>query len=164
MCKLYLLHLLSTNIVTVGNDGPTLFLELIKVINHQRAKEGLAILDGRLVDYHLCTFGLDRFHNALNGTLAEVVAVTFHREAIDPNDTFLLTVGIPLATGFVIARLAEYLLCNEVLTGGIAGDNGFYQIFRHISIVGKELFSILGKAVAAIAKAGIIIVGLYMIQ
>ena len=67
--------------------------------------------------------------------------------------------GIPLAVAIVIAGLTQHLVGNEVLTGAVALDNGGHHVLGNIGIVGQQLFGVLRQTVAAIAEAGVIIVG-----
>ena len=150
--------IVEARIIAISNDGLAKRLELSEVVDDLGAKEGLSIRDGGLVDDDLGTLGLDALHNALNSALAEVVRVALHRQAINTNDALLLAMGIPLAAGFVVAGLTQHLVGNEVLTGTIALYDGCHHVLRHVSIVGKELFGVLWQAVAAITKAGVVIV------
>ena len=43
-----------------------LLLERIKIVYHLAAEERAAVLQCRLVDNHLCTFGLNAFHHTLD--------------------------------------------------------------------------------------------------
>ena len=149
----------QTAVVAVGDDGLALCLELGEVVDDLTTEEGLAIGDGGFVDDDLGALGLDALHDALDGTLAEIVRVALHGQAIDANDTFLLLGGIPLAVAVVIAGLTQHLVGNEVLTGAVALHNGGHHVLGNIGIVGQQLFGILGQAVAAIAEAGVVIVG-----
>ena len=60
-----------------------LLLEFLQVVYYEAAEEGAAVFEGGLVDDDLGTLGFDALHDALDGTLAEVVAVALHREAVD---------------------------------------------------------------------------------
>ncbi len=60
-----------------------LCLELLQVVHHLAAEEGAAVFEGWLINDYLCTLCLDALHDALDGTLAEVVGVRLHREAVD---------------------------------------------------------------------------------
>ena len=57
------------------DDGVALCLELCQVVDHLAAEECGAVFKGWLVDDDLSTLSLDTLHDALNGRLAEVVAV-----------------------------------------------------------------------------------------
>ena len=83
----FLSDIVQASIIAVGDDGLALGFELIEVVDDLRAKERFAIGNGWLIDDDFCTFGLDALHNALDSTLAEVIAVRLHSEAIDTNDT-----------------------------------------------------------------------------
>ena len=63
-----------------------LCLECLQVIDNFAAKEGATLFQCWLIDDDLSTLCLDTFHDALNGRLAEVVGIGFHRQAIDSND------------------------------------------------------------------------------
>ena len=69
----FVLDVVEDGVVTVGDDGLGLRLEIIEVVDYTTAKEGGAILKGGFVDDDICTLCLDAFHDALDGTLAEVV-------------------------------------------------------------------------------------------
>ena len=58
-------------------------LELLQVVNHQAAEEGGAVFQRRLENNNLGALGFDALHNTLDGALAEVVGVRFHRQAVD---------------------------------------------------------------------------------
>ena len=58
----------------------------LQVIDYFAAKEDAAIFECWLINDHLCTLYLDTLHDALNGRLAEVVGIGFHRQAIDTDD------------------------------------------------------------------------------
>ena len=146
-------YIIQAGIIAIGDDSLTLGFEFIEVVDDLRAKEGLSIGDGRLVDDDLSTFGLDALHDALDGALAEVIAVALHCQAIDANDATLFAMGIPLAAGLVIACLTEYLVGNEVLTGAVALYNGGHHVLGHIGIVGQQLFGVLRQTIAAIATS-----------
>ena len=69
------LHIVQTGIIAVGNDGGGLLLEGIEVVYYFAAKERIAIRKCWLIDDDRCALGLDALHDALNGTLSEVVGV-----------------------------------------------------------------------------------------
>lgn len=74
-CIHFVLHIVKAAIVAVGDDGMSLLLEGIKVVDDFAAEEGLAIFEGWLVDDDLSTLRLDALHDTLNAALAEVVRV-----------------------------------------------------------------------------------------
>ena len=58
----------------------------LQVILYSTTEEGATLLQCWLINDHLCTLCLDTLHEALNGRLAEVVGIGFHRQAIDTDD------------------------------------------------------------------------------
>ena len=152
-------YVVQAGVVPISNNRLTLLLEFCQIIHHLTTEERLAIGNRWLIDDHLGTLGLDALHDALDGALAEVIAVGLHGEAVDTNDATLLAMGIPLAAGFVIASLTQYLVGNEVLTSAITLDNGGHHLLGHIGIVGQQLLGVLRQAVAAIAKRGVVVMG-----
>ena len=58
----------------------------LQVILYSTTEEGATLLQCWLINDHLCTLCLDTLHEALNGRLAEVVEIGFHRQAIDTDD------------------------------------------------------------------------------
>ena len=151
-------YVIEASIITVGDDGLALGLELIEVVDDLRAEEGGAVFEGGLVDDDLGTFGLDALHDALDGALAEVIAVALHGKAIDTNGDGLLAAIVLVVSAIGIpAGFAKHLVGNEVLTGAVALDNGCHHVLRHISVVGEQLLGVLGQAITAIAKTGVII-------
>ena len=85
-CIYLILYIIQTNIVAVGDDGMALCLEDFEVVLYSTTKKGAALFQGWLIDDDLCTLCLDTLHDALNSTLAEVIGIGFHRQAIDSND------------------------------------------------------------------------------
>lgn len=85
-CIYLILYIIQTSIVAVSDDGMALCLESCQIIDYLATKEGAAVFQCRLVDDNLCALCLDTFHDSLNGRLAEVVGVGFHRQTIDTND------------------------------------------------------------------------------
>lgn len=73
------IHLISNVIqaavIAVGNDCLALILERIKVVDDFAAEERFAVLESWFIDDDFGTLCLDAFHDALDGTLAEVVGV-----------------------------------------------------------------------------------------
>ena len=68
-----LLYVVQADIVAVGNDCIAHALELVQVVHDLATKEGLAVVESRLVDHDLGALSLDALHDALDGGLAEVV-------------------------------------------------------------------------------------------
>ena len=77
------LHVVEARVIPIRDDGLALGLEFGEVVDHQASEESGAVVEGGFVDNHLGAFGFDAFHHALDGTLAEVVAVALHRQAVD---------------------------------------------------------------------------------
>lgn len=68
-------NIIQAAVITVGNDCLTLLLERVKVIDDFAAEERFAVLESRFIDDDFGTLGFDAFHDALDGTLSEVVGV-----------------------------------------------------------------------------------------
>ena len=68
-------NIIQAAVIAVGNDCLALLLERIKIVDDFAAEECFAILESRFIDDDFGTLGLDAFHDALDGTLAEVVGV-----------------------------------------------------------------------------------------
>ena len=66
-------------VVAVGYHGVAQGLEFVDIVYNFGPEEGCVVVERRFVYYYFRAFGLDAFHHALNGRLAEVVAVRFHR-------------------------------------------------------------------------------------
>lgn len=69
------LDVVEAAVITVGNDCLALILERIKVVDDFAAEERFAVLESWFIDDDFGTLCLDAFHDALDGTLAEVVGV-----------------------------------------------------------------------------------------
>ena len=81
-----ILDIIQTGIIAVGDDGMALSLKCLQVIDYFAAKEGAAIFECRLIDNDLSALCLDTLHDTLDGRLAEVIGIGFHRQAIDTDD------------------------------------------------------------------------------
>ena len=159
-CIHFLNYIIETGIIAVSYYTIALLFESIKIIHHLTTKEGSSIFERGLIDDDLGAFGFDALHDALDGTLAEIVGITLHGQAIDTDSNGLLT-AIVLVVGAIgiPAGLAKDFVGNEVLTGAVALDNGGHHVLGHIGIVGQELLGVLGEAIAAITKRGVVVVG-----
>ena len=62
-------------VIAVGNDCLALILERIKVVDDFAAEERFAVLESWFIDDDFGTLCLDAFHDALDGTLSEVVGI-----------------------------------------------------------------------------------------
>jgi hypothetical protein len=58
----------------------------------------------------------------------------------------------------VRTQFLQYLGRTKVFAGGVAVHNGTHDVLRHRIVVGQQLFGVLGQAVAAITKAGVVVV------
>ena len=157
-CIYFVLDVVEAGVVAVGDDGHALTLELGEVVDDFAAEECAAVLECRLIDNHLGSLGLDALHDALDGTLAEVVGVGLHGEAEDADGDLVLGAGIPLAVGTVVACLAQHLVGDVVLAGAVALDDGAYHVLGNVLKVGQKLLGVLRQAVAAVAEAGVVVV------
>ena len=155
----FVLYIIQTAVVAVGDDGLAALFENVQIVHHFAAEEGSAILQSRLIDDNCRALGLDTLHDALNGRLTEVIGVGLHGQAVDADDTGLLVrrVILVLFPVAVVARHLEHPVCNEIFAGAVGLHDGLDEIFRHILVVGEELLGIFRQAVAAVTKAGIII-------
>ena len=55
-------------------------------------------------------------------------------------------------------RALKYLCRAKVFAGGVAVHNGTHDVLRHGIVVGQQLLGVFGQAVAAVAKAGVVVV------
>lgn len=117
-----------------------IFFNFWKFIHHNAAEERTSIFQCRLIDNDLCTFGLDAFHNALDATLSEVIAIALHRQAIYTNpDRFFLLFLILIV--FIVSKISSQLqhtICNKIFASTVALHDGLNQVFRDIGIVGQQ--------------------------
>ena len=74
-----LLHIVQTRIIAISHNSLGFLLEFVQVIHHTASKECAAIFQRRFIYYYFGPFGFDSLHDALNGTLAKVVGIAFHR-------------------------------------------------------------------------------------
>ena len=77
------LYIVETRVISVGDDGIGLCLELGEVIDYEATEEGTAIFEGWLIDDNIGSLSLDALHDALDGGLSEVVGVGLHGQAIE---------------------------------------------------------------------------------
>ena len=98
----FLLNIVQTAIVAVGNNGLTALLEFRQIIHDFTAKEGRTILQRRLIDDDRCALCLDTLHDALNGGLTEVVRVGFHGQAVYANHNIVFLAGIVVLVGLTL--------------------------------------------------------------
>lgn len=74
--RVYLvLDVVEAAVIAIGNDCLALLLERVKVIDDFAAEERFAVLESWFIDDDFGTLCLDAFHDALDGTLSEVVGI-----------------------------------------------------------------------------------------
>ena len=146
-------------VVAVGDDGVGLGFEGVDVVDDAGAEEGGAVFESGLEDDDLGPFGLDAFHNALDGGLAEVVGAGFHREAEDADGYVAFLGGVEGAVGAVVASHFEDAVGDIVLARAVGVYDGFDQVLGDVVEVGEELFGVFREAVAAVAEGGVVVMG-----
>ena len=120
-------------------------------MGHLGAEELRRVQRG-LVDHHGHALGLHALHDALDGARAEVVGVRLHRQAVYAHDR------LRLALVHAVPHHLQHLVGHEVLAGAVGLHDGLYQVLGHVLVVGQQLLGVLGKAVAAVAEAGVVVV------
>ena len=120
--------------------------ESVQVVHYLAAEEGAAVFQCRLVDDYFRTFGFHPLHYALDAGLAEVIAVRFHRQAVNADSALALLVGaeITAVVIVVISGFGQHTVGNEVFPCAVAFHNRLNQVLGHIGIVCQELFRIFG--------------------
>ena len=154
-------HIVQGGVVAVGDNGVGLGLEVGQVVDDARAEEGDAVLERGLIDYHLGALGLDALHDALDGALAEVVGAGLHGEAVHAHGDFTLLDGIVSGGGGVVSGTLQHTVGDVVFAGAVAVDDGLDEVLGHVVEVGEQLLGVFGEAVAAVAEAGVVVVGAY---
>ena len=120
-------------------------------MGHLGAEELRRIQRG-LVDDHGHALGLHALHDALDGACAEVVGVGLHRQAVHAHDR------LRLALVDAVPHHLQHLVGDEVLAGAVGLHDGLDQVLGHVLVVRQQLLGVLGKAVAAVAEAGVVVV------
>ena len=153
------LDIIETAVIAVGDDGLTALLERGEIVHNLAAEEGRSVFQSRFVDDDGSTLGLDALHDPLNGGLAEVVGVGLHGQAVHADHAGLFRPGVVLAVlaVVVVSGHLEHTVGNKILAGAVGFHDGSDQVFRHIRIVGQQLFGVLGKAIAAVAETGVVV-------
>ena len=138
-------------------------LEDGEIVYYPASEEGCAVGQSRFIDDDFRTFGFDSLHYALDGALAEVVAVGLHRQAENSYDAFVFAGAVPLAVSAVavVAGAGEDLVCYEILPCAVGVHDGLNQIFGNIVVVGQELLRVFREAIAAVAEGRVVVVGAY---
>lgn len=159
-CKDLSFHIIQASIIAVGNDAAGMRFELIQIIDDPAPEEGFAVFQCWLVDDDSCALGLDAFHDALNGGLAEVIGIGFHGQAEDADDDLFLIGGViqPVFIGIASGHLQNPIR-NKILPGAIGFHDGGHHVLGYVLEVGQQLFGVLGQAVTAVAEGGVVIVG-----
>ena len=121
-------------------------------MGHLGAEE-LRRVERGLVDHHGHALGLHALHDALDGARAEVVGVGLHRQAVHTHDR------LRLALVDTVPHHLQHLVGDEVLASAVGLDDGLDQVLGHVPVVGEQLLGVLGQAVAAVAEAGVVVVG-----
>ncbi len=133
-------------------------LKGIQIIHDAGTEEGDSIRQSGFIHNHFRAFGLDAFHNALDGALAEVVGAGFHGQAVNAHDDFLFLRGVEGAGGGVVAGLFQDAVGDVVLAGAVAVDDSLDEVLRDVVEVREELLRVLREAVAAIAETRVVVV------
>ena len=89
-------------------------------------------------------------HHALNAGLAEVIAVALHGQAIHAHHRG--------AAFGLLGGPGQHMIRNIGFSGFVGFHDRGDHILRHTGIVCQKLLGILGQAVAAVAKAGVVVV------
>lgn len=112
--------------------------------------EELRCVQRELVHHHGHALGLHALYGALDGARTEVVGVGLRHQAADAHDRLRLVLieAVP--------NHLQHLVGHEVLAGAVRIHDGLDQVLRHVIVVSKKLLGILGKAVAAVAEAGVV--------
>ena len=136
----------------VGDDHVAAGLEGLQVVGHLGAEELRRVQRG-LVDHHGHALGLHALHDTLDGARSEVVGIRLHRQSVHAHDRVLLA-GVD-----AVPHHLQHLVGHEVLAGAVGLDDGLDQVLGHVLVVGQQLLGVLGQAVAAVAEAGVVVVG-----
>lgn len=138
----------------------TLHFKELQIIYHLATEKRATIFKRRLINDNFRPLGLDAFHHALNGGLAEVVRIRLHRKAVDTDNTlpFLRRVEVTPVVIVVISGLGQHTVGNEVLPRAITFHDCLNQVFGHIGVVCQQLLGVFGQAIAAIAEARVVVV------
>ena len=66
--------------------------------------------------------------------------------------------GIVVLICLVCASNFQHTVGNVILAGTVGFHDSFNEVLRNIGVVGKELLSILGQAIATIAERRVVVV------
>lgn len=70
----------------------------------------------------------------------------------------MLLGGVPHGVLVVVPGLAQHGVGDVVLAGAVGLHDGGHHVLRHVLVVGQQLLGVLGQAVAAVAKAGVVVI------
>ena len=135
-------HIAKVGSHAVGHNHIGLLLKLRQVVHHPGVEESRLFQSGFIHD-HFHTLGFDALHDALDAAAAVVITARLHHQAVN-TDYF----GVTL----------QYLGCAKIFASGVAVHNGAHDVLGHGAVVGQQLFGVFGQAVAAVAKAGVVVV------
>ena len=95
----------------------------------------------------------------MDAALAEIIAVGFHRQPINPNDTWMLVGGIKIAMPVVVVITchSQHSIGNKILPRPVTLHDGFNQVLRHILVVCQQLFCVFWQAVTAVTERRIVV-------
>ena len=96
-------------------------------------------------------------HHALDTGLTEVVRVGFHGQAVDADHRLVLLLAAPDIVFAVGPGQLQHAIGDKILARAVTFDNGFDQVLRYVLVVGQQLLCVLGQAVAAVAKTGVVV-------
>ena len=153
----FILYVVEGGVVAVGDDGAGKTLKLLQVVHDAAAEESLAILKSRLIDDHRRTLRLDAFHHALDRALAEIIRIALHGQAVHTDDDLFLLRARPTVVGLIRSRKLQHALGNIVFPRAVALHDRLDEVLGHILVVCKQLFGVLGEAIAAVAEARIVV-------
>lgn len=136
----------------VGHDHAAAGLEALEVARDLGAEEVGGVERG-LVHHDGDALGLHALHDALDGARAEVVGVALHGEPVDAHHRRGLA-GVDERHHAVDHRVRDVVLARAVRV-----DDGADEVLRDVAVVGEQLLGVLGQAVAAVAEAGVVVVG-----
>ena len=90
--------------------------------------------------------------------MPEIVRVRLHRQAVDAHDDRVFPGGVIVAAAGVGPGQRQHAVGDKILAGTVALDDRLDQVFGHVGVVGQQLLGVFGQAVAAVAKAGVVVV------
>ena len=122
--------------ITVCDYNVRDFFEFVEV-SYNATVEKTIFFHSRLVNDDFYSFRLYSFHNALNGRLTEIIAVCFHRKAVNPDDFRVLLYD---------------LLRDEILSRRVCFDDRRNKILRNVRVIRAKLLCIFRQAISAVSE------------